>query len=148
MKVIHVPRRYVKEIWGGTESVIHNLVKFQKLLNIDSKVLTSMIFSKKKRELINGVEVHRFSYFYPWFGLKKDKKIAMDQKGGNLFSFSLLWALLTEKKLDLIHLHTQNRLGGIARFIAKLRKIPYVVSVHGGILNMPVYIKNSHQENY
>ena len=72
----------------------------------------------------------------------------MDQKGGNLFSFSLLWALLTEKKLDLIHLHTQNRLGGIARFIAKLRKIPYVVSVHGGILNMPVYIKNSHQENY
>lgn len=148
MKVIHIPRRYVKDVWGGTESVIQNLVKFQKKLNINPIVFTTQIFSNLKIEIINDVMVKRFSYFYPWLGLNKKSIESMDQKGGNVFSFSLLFGLLKEKKLDLIHLHTQNRLGGIARLIAKLKKIPYIVSVHGGILNLPSYIKSSHEANY
>jgi len=57
---------------------------------------------------------------------------AFDAVGGNLFSFSLLFALLQNKKIDIIHLHTMKRVGGIIRSVAKWKKIPYVVTLHGG----------------
>jgi glycosyltransferase involved in cell wall biosynthesis len=62
----------------------------------------------------------------------------MDQKGGNLLSFSLMKALLLEPNIDLLHAHSGKRLGGIVRTVAKIRRIPYVISLHGGIFDVPV----------
>ena len=64
-------------------------------------------------------------------GCRSNVKALLDQKAGNLFSFSLLRALLFKKKLDLIHLHTGKRMGGIGRFCARIRHIPYIISLHG-----------------
>ena len=45
--------------------------------------------------------------------------------------------LSREPGLDLIHLHTGKRLGAIGRHVARKRRIPYVVTVHGGVLDIP-----------
>ena len=87
--------------------------------------------------MYENIPIHRFSYFYPYVGLSPQGKALLDQKAGNLFSFSLLKALLTKRKLDLIHLHTGKRMGGIGRFCARVRRIPYIISLHGGNLAVP-----------
>jgi glycosyltransferase involved in cell wall biosynthesis len=61
----------------------------------------------------------------------------MDKKGGNLLSLSLLAALLREPGVDLLHAHTGKRVGGIVRTAARLRRIPYVVTLHGGHFAVP-----------
>ena len=57
--------------------------------------------------------------------------------GGNLLSFQLPGQLLREKALSLIHTHTLNRLGGTALTVARLRRIPLVVTIHGGLFDLP-----------
>jgi len=61
----------------------------------------------------------------------------MDLKGGNLFSVALYRHLIREPALDLVHLHTGKRLGGIGRTVARKRNIPYVISIHGGMIDVP-----------
>lgn len=136
-RVIHIPRRFVSTEWGGTETTILQLSRCLLKRGIVSDIFTSKALSNTKEEKIAGVRVKRFSYFYPFFKLGRAANHQMDLKGGNLFSFALLWQLLFTRNLDLIHLHTGKRLGGIARTVAKLRGIPYVVTLHGGVFDVP-----------
>ena len=62
----------------------------------------------------------------------------MDKKGGNLLSFSLFKSLLLEPDVRLFHAHALKRLGGEVRTAARLRKKPFVVSLHGGVFDVPV----------
>jgi D-inositol-3-phosphate glycosyltransferase len=138
MNVLQIPRRFVREEWGGTETVVLETTKRLRKKNIHSEIFTSMALAKKKEELIDGTPVKRFPYFYPYLPLNPESKKRLDQKGGNLFSFSLAKALLRYPNLNLIHLHTGKRMGGIVRYVAQKREIPYIVSLHGGILDVPV----------
>jgi glycosyltransferase involved in cell wall biosynthesis len=85
------------------------------------------------RESIEGVSVRRFPYFYPYLGLGPDARRKLDLKGGNLVSPGLFLDLLRRAPLDLAHLHTGLRLGGLVRTACRLRGKPYVVSLHGGV---------------
>lgn len=138
INVIHIPRRFTKTHWGGTENVIMSYATGLKDFNIHSEIYTTTILNNTKQEQIQGIKIDRFSYFYPYINLKKQIKEKLDFVGGNIFSFSLFFSLLFKKNIDLIHLHTFKRMGGIARVICKIRNIPYVVSVHGGIYNRKV----------
>ncbi|MBF0543794.1 MAG: glycosyltransferase family 4 protein [Candidatus Riflebacteria bacterium] len=137
MKVLQIPRRFAWEEWGGTETVVFQTSRFLTKFGVETKIFTSQALSKKKNELINGLEIRRFRHFYPFLGLSETSIKQMDKKGGNLFSFTLLKGLLNEPDLDLIHLHTGKRLGGIGRWVARWRHIPYVISLHGGIFDVP-----------
>ncbi len=86
---------------------------------------------------MDGVKVRRFPYVYPFFGLAPDEVNTLDGKGGNLLSLSLLWGLLRASKVDLLHAHSGKRLGGIVRTAARLRGVPYVVTLHGGYFDVP-----------
>ena len=81
--------------------------------------------------------VDRYPHLYPFFGLSADDRAAMDKKGGNLLSLSLLRALIREPDVRLFHAHALKRLGGSVRTAARWRKKPYVVSLHGGIFDVP-----------
>jgi glycosyltransferase involved in cell wall biosynthesis len=137
MRVIHIPRRFVRHDWGGTEQVIINTIKGLKDIGVEGEIFTTRALSTLNDELMNGVPVHRFDYFYPFLGLTAENKMDMDKKGGNLFSFSLAKALYMDKGTQILHSHTGKRLGGIVRTVAKLKSIPYVVSLHGGYLEIP-----------
>ncbi|UCF39261.1 MAG: glycosyltransferase [Acidobacteriota bacterium] len=86
---------------------------------------------------MEGVKVTRVPYFYPYFALGEQAKRRLDQKGGNLFSFALMRALSRYPGLQMLHLHTGKRVGGIVRHVARKRGIPYVISLHGGVLDVP-----------
>ncbi len=137
MRTVHIPRRFVTEAWGGTESVIAETCKRLPDHAFDCEIFCPAALSTPGKDVVAGVPVRRFPYFYPYWGLSADAKAALDRKGGNLFSFALLRALWQEHPLDLIHLHTAKRPGGIGRVVARHRKIPYVISVHGGMIDVP-----------
>jgi glycosyltransferase involved in cell wall biosynthesis len=61
----------------------------------------------------------------------------MDKKGGNLLSLSLLRALIRQPDVRIFHAHALKRLGGTVRTAARFRRKPYVVSLHGGIFDVP-----------
>jgi len=137
MKTIQVPRRFTLDAWGGTETVVLETSRRLMTAGHPTSILCSQALANEPRAEIAGVTVRRTPYFYPYLGLSADATRRLDQKGGNLFSFSLLGALLREPGLDLIHAHTGKRLGGIVRTAARLRGIPYVVSLHGGVHDVP-----------
>jgi glycosyltransferase involved in cell wall biosynthesis len=137
MKIAQVPRRFVREAWGGTETVVLETAKRLVARGHQTEVLCPNALAQSAQESIDGVAVRRFPYFYPYWGLDAAARDALDRKGGNLFSFSLFRALVQTDGLDLIHLHTGKRLGGIGRTAARLRGVPYVVSLHGGVHDVP-----------
>jgi len=137
MHTIHIPRRFVRHSWGGTETVVLETCKRLQEAGDSARIFCPEALATSRHEVMDGIPIERFPYFYPYVGLRPDARQLLDQKGGNLFSFALMRALQREPKLDLIHLHTMKRLGGIARRVAQQRKIPYVVSLHGGAFDVP-----------
>lgn len=137
MRILHVPRRFVASHWGGTETVVLETCRHQIAKGHEARILTSMALAEHRAEEIGGVPVERFPHFYPWLGLDSEARMRLDQKGGNLFSFALLGALRRERGASILHLHTGKRLGGIVRDAARRLRVPYVVSLHGGLLDVP-----------
>ncbi len=136
-RIIFVPRRFVWERWGGTETVILETAKKLIALGYGAEVWTSRIFSGIPAEERGGVPVRRFAYFYTYFGLSRENRDLLDGRGGNIISFGLFFSLLFSRGVKLIHLCTMGRLGGMVRTAARIRNIPYVVTIHGGSLNVP-----------
>lgn len=137
MKVVQIPRRFVAHRWGGTETVILQTSRRLIRRGHDSLVLCPACLSVPGPDVTLGIPVRRTSYVYPWFGLDAPAVEQLDGKGGNLLSFSLMRELATMERPDLLHLHARKRLGGIARSVAADRGIPYVLSLHGGLLDVP-----------
>ena len=131
-RILHVPRRFVAEEWGGTETVVLEISREQQRAGWQPEILTTDALSDKATETIGGISVRRFGYFYPYLGLSAAEKFALDKKGGSAVSAGLFTALMRAKDVRLFHLHTMARLGGQVRTAARLRKIPYVLSLHGG----------------
>ena len=136
-RIIHVPRRFVAEEWGGTETVIQEISRQQQKAGYRPEIFTSMALATKHREVIGQIPVQRFGYCYPFFGLSAADRAAMDKKGGNLLSLSLFRSLLSVSDVRLFHAHALKRLGGEVRTAARWRKKPLVVSLHGGVFDVP-----------
>jgi glycosyltransferase involved in cell wall biosynthesis len=135
--IIHVPRRFVAHEWGGTETVVLEISKHQRAAGFNPRIITSMALAERDHDEISGIPVDRYPHLYPFFGLSTAARAAMDKKGGNLLSLSLLRALIREPDVRLYHAHALKRLGGSVRTAARWRKKPYVVSLHGGIFDVP-----------
>lgn len=136
-RIVHVPRRFVGHEWGGTETVIVESARQQQSMGWDPRVLTSMALANSREDEIRQLPVRRFQHQYPFFGLNDGERAAMDKKGGNLWSTGLFKALLTEPKVRLFHAHALKRVGGMVRTAARLRRKPFVVSLHGGVFDVP-----------
>jgi glycosyltransferase involved in cell wall biosynthesis len=135
--IIHVPRRFVSHEWGGTETVITEISRQQQRSGFCPKIVTSMALAQIRSEIISGIPVQRHRYCYPFFGLSPSDKAALDKKGGNLLSLSLFGALLREPNVRLFHAHSLKRLGGSVATAARLKMKPFVVSLHGGVFDVP-----------
>lgn len=138
MHTVQLARRFVREDWGGTETVIFETSKRLIAMGHNAEVLCTLATAQSVSDNFDGLPVRRFPYFYPYIGLDTQAKLVLDKKGGSPFSFSLMRALQGLPELDLIHLHGGNRIGGIGRYVARKRKIPYVISLHGGVYDVPV----------
>ena len=135
--VIHVPRRFVAHEWGGTETVVTEIAKQQKAAGLSPRIVTSMALATQPHEVVDGIEVERHRYCYPFFGLSQENKAALDKKGGNLLSLPLFKSLMQTRDVRLFHAHALKRLGGHVATAARLRRKPFVVSLHGGVFDVP-----------
>jgi len=137
MNILQVPRRFAQSDWGGTETVVLETSKRLLSMGHRTEIICPEAMSGCPSEFASGVRVRRFPYFYPYFGLSDINRQQLDKKAGNLFSFGVMRALHAYPNLDLIHLHTAKRLGGIGRHVARQRRIPYVITLHGGMHDVP-----------
>ena len=136
MKIAHIVRRFTFSEWGGTESVVWHIAKQQKAQGLSPEILCTAALDKAGTEVIDGITIRRFPYFYPYFPMPEKDKIALDKKGGNPFSPELMKTLETGQ-YDIFHLHAGGRLANYAMRIAKRYSIPAVMSLHGGACAIP-----------
>lgn len=139
MQVAHVLRKYDPREWGGTETAVKRLCDGLRVHEVKSIAYAPGLTGVVRNDPLaaDGHCVKRFKGIVPVWGIGAEQKKALIAMGGNLISFDLIWKLAREAKLDLIHAHTQNRLGGIALTIARARGIPLVASIHGGVFDLP-----------
>src|SRR5436309_3174303 len=138
MRTAHLLRKLDPSQWGGTETAIQRLFD-----GLRSHGVTPIVYCPRLEEesapdplLKSGYQVERFKAFVPVLGMPEGRKRQLVSVGGNLMSFDLVSQLWREKNLSLIHTHTLGRIGGIALTIAKKRRVPCVVTIHGGLLDL------------
>ena len=151
MKVAHVLRKYNPAEWGGTESALQRLFDGLQPSGISSVVYCPQIKSAcadarptSSDPLAEaGCTIKRFRACVPVWGISSEQRQQMIAVGGNLMSFDLPIALWLEREVSLIHTHTLGRIGGIALRMAKNRRVPCVVTIHGGVLDVPRQLQES-----
>ena len=143
MRIAHIVRKYDPKEWGGTESYLKNLFSVLKVQHADSMLFAPSINPSTTYDPIVscGIELRRFRAIVPYFGLSPFQKSQIIAVGGNILSFNLPWMLFRENNIDLIHIHALGRLGGIGRTIARLRHLPFIVSIHGGAFDIPPQVE-------
>lgn len=137
MKIDHVTRRFTETAWGGTESMVLQCCRELRRRGHACRIVTTKALDDASEAEMAGVPVRRFRYSYPYLGLSHAAKDQLDLRAGNLFSFSLLGHLMLQGDADLYHLHTGKRLGGIVRSVAAMQRKRYVVTLHGGAVDIP-----------
>lgn len=153
MRVAHVLRKYDTAEWGGTETAIHRLVDGLRANHIDSVVYAPTLTpaaangSASQRDLqpfaAAGGALRRFRAIVPLGGISAESRRQMIAVGGNIISFDLPRLLWREPEVDVIHSHALGRLGAIAQTVARARRRPFVVTVHGGVYDLPAAVKQA-----
>ena len=141
MKVAHVLRKYDPRAWGGTETVVRLLAGGLDEVGVESVFFAPRLEPGAALEhdplAEDGHAVRRFRAIVPALGLDDAERRRRVSVGGNLLSLDLPYLLAREPGVDVVHSHALNRLGGIARTVARLRRVPFVVTIHGGYLDLP-----------
>ncbi|QSH41982.1 glycosyltransferase family 4 protein [Lentisphaerota bacterium ZTH] len=136
MKVANILRRFTFEEWGGTESVVWNTSRCLVNKNCTADILCTKALAALEEEHLHGLMIRRFPYFYPYFPMNSSRKLQLDKKGGNPYCLKML-EYLRDSEYDILHCHTMERLADCVKLAAEIRKVPYVISFHGGCLDVP-----------
>jgi alpha-maltose-1-phosphate synthase len=143
MRIAHILRKYHPAEWGGTETAVKRLLD-----GLRARGAEVVVYCPKRKEPVAhdplaeaGHRVERFHAFVPVWGLTPEQETQLIAVGGNLMSFELLWKLQRAPGLSVIHTHALNRLGGISATVARLRRLPLVVTIHGGVLDLPAAVQ-------
>ncbi len=151
MRIAHLLRKYDPAEWGGTETVIHQLFGGLRRHGVESIVYCPALppapggrAGTVRDPLAEaGCQVRRFSACVPIWGISSQQRRQMIAVGGNLMSFDLIRELWAVPRLGLVHSHALGRIGGIGLTIARRRRIPFVVTVHGGVYDLPPGLRQS-----
>ena len=143
LRTVHVLRKLDRAEWGGTETALERLLEGLRENNVEA-----VVYSPEPQHAAGHEppEIHRFHAFIPILGLTPQRRRQLTSVGGNLMSFDLVSMLWKERDAAIIHTHTLGRIGGIARLVARLRHIPFVVSIHGGVMDLPRKIREEFNE--
>ena len=121
-RIIHVPRRFTSDEWGGTETAVLQLTKALGENGVDSTVYAPKLPVSEMQSdpfAMAGLPIRRFRASIPVWGISAERKSQLVAVGGNMISFDLVQSLLRERRVDVIHSHAQGRLGAIGRAIAR-----------------------------
>ena len=136
MKIAHIIRRFTFNEWGGTESVVWNIALQQKAQGLQPEIICTAALDKVGEEVLDGITIKRFPYFYPYFPMPGKDKTALDKKGGNPLTPELL-RYLRKGKFDIFHLHAGGRIANYTIKLGKALHTPCIMSLHGGACAIP-----------
>ncbi len=141
MKVAHILRKYDPNQWGGTETAVLRLIQGLNQHQITSTVHAPRSTSENANDPLQeiGTRVQRYRAFVPVSGISKQQCNELISWGGNLFSWELFLHLLQDSG-DVIHSHAINRIAGIGLRVARWKRIPHVVTLHGGAMDIPTEV--------
>src|SRR5436190_1035718 len=145
MRAVHLLRKFNPDQWGGTETAIQRLLDGLREHGVTPIVYCPRLEAPVAEDSFMrlGCRVQRFNAFVPVLGISKKRRRQLISVGGNLMSFDLISSLWREENISVVHTHTLGRIGGIGLRIAKQRQAPFVVSIHGGVLDLPPELKNT-----
>jgi glycosyltransferase involved in cell wall biosynthesis len=145
MRTVHLLRKLNPAEWGGTETAIQRLFDGLREHGVKSVAYCPRLDRKSLDDplVASGYEVQRFRAFVPVLGMSRERKQQLVSVGGNLMSFDLISSLRREEDVSVIHSHTLGRIGGIALAAARKRNVPFVVTIHGGVLDLPEKVKQT-----
>ncbi len=145
MRTVHLLRKFNPAEWGGTETAIQRLFNGLRECGVQSVVYCPRLGQESLQDPLvdGGYDVQRFRAFVPVLGMSKERKQQLVSVGGNLMSFDLIKSLWREDNVSVIHSHTLGRIGGIALTVARKRHVPFVVTIHGGVLDLPEKVKQT-----
>ena len=148
MRTIHLLRKLNPAEWGGTESAMQRLFEGLGRRGVDAVAYCPRIegASDDMPAMPANCEVRRFRAIVPVMGVSRQCRNRLISMGGNLMSFDLIPSLLRERPVSVIHTHALGRIGGIGLTIARYRRLPFVVSIHGGAFDLPNTIRRSLNE--
>jgi glycosyltransferase involved in cell wall biosynthesis len=130
--IVHVLRKFEPAEWGGIETHLLGLLPELASLGYRAEVHAPAESGTSGAPLrAIGVELTTFRARYPVLGLGDAGRRDLVAAGGNLVSFDELLRLARTRGAALFHAHTQRRLGGVVRTAARLRRVPYAVTIHG-----------------
>jgi glycosyltransferase involved in cell wall biosynthesis len=143
MRAVHVLRKLNPVEWGGTETAIERLCSGLSQQGVDTVAYCPRLEQAPAGDPLSrsGCKVKRFRAFMPVVGISPQRKRQLVSVGGNLMSFDLASSLWREKEAAIIHSHVLGRIGGIARTVARRLRIPFVVSIHGGVMDLPLNVR-------
>lgn len=131
-KVIHILRKFEPAEWGGTESHIVGLVPALERFGWLSEVHAPREAGTDGGPVSElGATFRTFGAHYPALGRSAAERARLVASGGNLVTLDEPLRLLADRRASILHVHTQRRLGGVVRTAARIKRIPYAVSIHG-----------------
>ena len=136
MKIAHIVRRFTFSEWGGTESVVWHIARQQKKQGLTPEILCTAALDNVGVEVVDGITIRRFPYFYPYFPMPEADRLALDKKGGNPFVPELM-KTLEQGGYEIFHIHAGGRIANYAIRLARKIAIPTVMSLHGGACAIP-----------
>lgn len=145
MRTIHLLRKYNPEQWGGTETAIQRLFDGLREYHVESIVYCPALETEADDDPLReaGYRIERFHAVVPIWGISAERKRQLISVGGNLLSFDLPSRLRREKEIGVIHTHTLGRIGGMALTVARQRHVPFLITIHGGVLDLPPQMKKN-----
>ena len=136
MNIIHVIRRFSLNEWGGAEEACLNLAKEQSAKGHNVTILSTNALDGESYSTVEGVDVYRFNYFYPYLSLNMGQRDKFDLKGGNPISMGLYHYIRTND-VDIIHVHNKGYLLDVCSVLSKVKNIPIFLTLHGGHVDVP-----------
>lgn len=145
MRTVHLLRKYNPAEWGGTETAVQRLFDGLRTQGVTPVVYCPKLDAPSNSDplLAAGYQIERFRAFVPIWGISRQQKRQMISVGGNLMSFELLASLWREENISVIHAHTLGRIACIGLTVARQRQIPFIVTIHGGVLDLPPQSKKN-----
>ena len=104
MKIAHIVRRFSFKEWGGTETAVWNIALQQRAQGWVPEILCTAALDKIGDEMVEGIAIRRFPYFYPYFPLPASDRLALDKKGGNPYAPRLI-DVLKNGDYNIFHIH-------------------------------------------
>jgi glycosyltransferase involved in cell wall biosynthesis len=147
MRTVQLLRKLDPAEWGGTEMAMHRLFDGLKEQGVSAIVYcprTDKGTIDEDDPLVrSGHDVQRFNAFIPVLGISETRRRQMIAVGGNIMSFDLVSSLWREQDISLIHSHALGRIGAIGRTVARRKQVPFILTIHGGVLDLPENVKKS-----